>query len=145
MHAATKRHRTARYKTRLNGRLTSTSIRRGYDVTCRRTYTYKHGRHGISWRLSGCANGVHQTPFLLPLVHAWKRGYKKKADRRVHKLQIADCRLNKQNKWAACPANTKFRRRNVDLAGTMLAIIPKTNQTPRTFLHSNYLQNILKV
>ena len=38
---------------------TGTSTRRGYDVTSIRTYTYKHGRHGIPWRLSACANSVY--------------------------------------------------------------------------------------
>jgi len=63
------------------------------------------------------------------------------ADCTAAKRQIADCAAAK--KWAACLAITQ--RRNVQLAGTRLGIIPKTNQTPRTSLHSNFLQNISKV
>ena len=37
-----------------------------YDVTSIRMYTYEHGRHGIPWRLSACANSVYQALFLPP-------------------------------------------------------------------------------
>ena len=47
---------------------TGTSMQRVYDVTI-----YEHGRHGIPWRLSTCANSVYRALFLLPL-HAWERG-----------------------------------------------------------------------
>ena len=57
------------------------------------------------------------------------------------RLQIAQA----AEKWAACPAITQFQRRDVEPSGTRLADILKTNQTPRTSLHSNSLQNISKV
>ena len=71
---ATRRHRTAWYQTehqlRMNWHINAASLWR--HRIC--TYTYEHGRHGIPWRLSACANSVYQALFLLPL-RAWEWGY----------------------------------------------------------------------
>ena len=128
---------------------TGTPTWRVYEVTGVCTYMYKHGRHGILWQLSACANSVYQALFLLPfsvpgnkarcfLCILYDAQYSKGMYHIQRKINLGACFCNAQLKQVERmhgTAVTKWIRSLSYIAFTLFCrsgLAPAPSRTPTT-------------